>query len=463
MISNEVETERVALHRYAVIAEALPQRLTAAQRGVVVREIAGRAHVHPDGSERRYSRGTVDRWIRDWRRDGVAGLTPTKRSDAGVARTHPELADVVAALRIELPARSAAQIADIVWHRYGTRIAERTIRGQLRRRGLHREALAAEPKVFGRFEAEAPNTRWITDVLVGPFVPYPRIDTSVRARLFLIVDDHSRLLVHGRFHPVENTRAGQDVLRQAILRCGLPEVFYADNGAPFTSAALARTCAILGIRLVHSKPYAPQGRGKQERLNRFIRERFLTEATHHGIGSLAELNDRFDAWVTQVCNTRIHAETGQRPIDRWQAGGPPRHPEPSTLVDAFRWAETRKVTKTATIQMEGNAYAVDAALVGRRIEVRFDPEDLTRLDVYLEGRPAGVATPFKIGRHVAKAVPQAVRPAPEATGIDYLGVVQAAHENDTIATIHYRHAPLINVALFDDNYITTTDPTEAPR
>ncbi len=82
--------------------------------------------------------------------------------------------------------------------------------------------------MFGRFEAEAPNTRWITDVLVGPFVPYPRIDMSVRARLFLIVDDHSRLLVHGRFHPVENTRAGQDVLRQAILRCGLPEVFYAD-------------------------------------------------------------------------------------------------------------------------------------------------------------------------------------------------------------------------------------------
>ncbi len=198
-------------------------------------------------------------------------------------------------------------------------------------------------------------------------------------------------------------------------------------------------------------------------MNRFIREAFLTEATHHGIGSLAELNDRFDAWVTQVCNTRIHAETQQRPIDRWQAGGPPRHPAPSTLVDAFRWAETRKVTKTATIQMEGNAYAVDAALVGRRIEVRFDPEDLTRLDVYLEGRPAGVATPFKIGRHAAKAVPQAARPTPEPTGIDYLGVVQAAHEDDTIGTIHYRHAPLINVALFDDNYITTTDPTEAPR
>jgi hypothetical protein len=84
-------------------------------------------------------------------------------------------------------------------------------------------------------------------VLVGPFVPYPQIASSVRARLFLIVDDHSRLLVHGRFQPVENTRAGQDVLRQGIVRCGLPEVLYADNGAPFNNHALARTCATLGI------------------------------------------------------------------------------------------------------------------------------------------------------------------------------------------------------------------------
>ena len=195
---------------------------------------------------------------------------------------------------------------------------------------------------------------------------------------------------------------------------------------------------------MHSKPYSPQGRGKQERLNRFIRERFLTEATNQGIGSLDELNDRFEAWSALVCNTRIHAETGQAPIDRWQAGGTPRHPDRALLADAFRWAAKRKVTRTATISLEGNNYAVDPGLVARSIEVRYDPEDLTRLDVYYEGRPAGVATPFKIGRHVAKAVPQAVRPTPIPTGIDYLGLIQDRHEHDTIATIAYRDAPLFD-------------------
>lgn len=435
------EIEKVAMHRFAVIAEATAARLTPAERGMVVRWIAERIHAHPDGSERIYSRTTIDRWLRAWRRDGLEGLRPRTRADAGTVRSNPELAEVAARLRIEVPARSAAQIADILAQRYGVYVSERTVRGQLRRRGLHRAALSVEPRVFGRFEAEHPNQRWITDVLVGPWIPHPRVDPSVRARLFLIVDDHSRLLVHGRWMPVENTRAGQHVLRAAIERRGVPEVLYCDNGAPFHNHALARTCAMLGIRLVHSRPYAPQGRGKQERLNRYIRERFLTEIEHTGIDSLAELNDRFDAWAEQVANRRRHAETNEVPIDRWQTR-PIVIPDAARIVAAFRWTATRKVTTTATISLEGNTYAVDPGLVGQRVEVRYDPEDLTKLDVFHNDRPAGIATPFTIGRHVAKQVPQAARPAPEATGIDYLGMVRAAHEDDTIGTIHFRNIPL---------------------
>ena len=160
-------------------------------------------------------------------------------------------------------------------------------------------------------------------MLLGPFVPYPRREASARARLFLIVDDHSRLLVDGRFFFHENARACQELPRRAIVHRGVPVVLYADNGAPFTNAWLARGCALLGIRLVHSKPYA-QGRGKQERANRYIREAFLAEACHQGIASIEELNDRFAAWAEQVANRRRHAETGQVPIERFEAAGPPR-------------------------------------------------------------------------------------------------------------------------------------------
>ncbi len=207
---------------------------------------------------------------------------------------------------------------------------------------------------------------------------------------------------------------------------------------------LARTCAVLGIRLVHSAPYSPQGRGKQERLNRYIRERFIAEAEHVGIDSLHELNDRFGAWVDQVANRRTHAETGEAPEARWNAGGPPRAAEAARLGEAFRWSAQRKVTRTATLSMDGHHYSVDPALVGRRVELRFDPEDLSAIEVFVEGRPAGVATPFVIGHHTHKAVPQAARPAPPATGVDYLGLVAAAHEAETVGPISYADVPLFD-------------------
>jgi putative transposase len=251
------QQERIALHRWAVIAEAAGRELTARERGALVRQIAARPHAHPDGSRRTYSRQTIDRWLRAWRAGGLEGLRPAERSDTGLVRAHPELFAEASALRLELPGRSAAQIASILFHRHGIKVPERTVRGQLRRAGLHREALAAEPKTYGRYEAAAPNERWITDVLVGPWVPWPKREGSVRARLFLIVDDHSRLLAGGRFYAHENARACQELLRATITHRGVPSVLYADNGAPFSNAWLARTCAVLGIRLVHSRPYSP--------------------------------------------------------------------------------------------------------------------------------------------------------------------------------------------------------------
>ncbi len=444
--------EQVALFRYGVIVEALDPRLTPAERGRLVRELARGVLVHPDGSPRSYARGSLDRWIRDYRAHGLAGLRPRARSDAGTVRRHPELLAEACALRMEAPARSAAHIADILFHRHGIRVAERTIREHLRRRGLHRAALAAEPaRAFGRYEADRPNERWVGDVLTGPFVPHPRVAGSKRAKLFVLVDDHSRLLVHGRWVLEENTRAGQDVLRAAILRRGLPEVLYVDNGAPYANQMPERSCAVLGIRLVHSKPYRPQGRGKQERLNRVVRERFLVEAEHTGIASLDELNDRFTAWAEQVLNTRVHAETGQTPIARFLAGfapaGAPRAADPALLAEAFRWQAVRVVSKTATVSLAGNRYQVDPSLVGCRVELRYDPEDLASLNVFAGGVAAGVATPFVLGRHTHPAVPQAARPtppAPTSTGVDYLGLVLAAHEEATTGQTAYRNLPRTN-------------------
>jgi type II secretory pathway predicted ATPase ExeA/transposase len=201
---DEKMRQEIALHRWAVIAEAANGRLSGGERGAVVRAIAAREHAHPDGTARRYSRGTIDRWLRAWRAGGIDGLRPSPRSDTGKVRAMPELFAEAAALRLELPGRSAAQISSILYHRHGVRVAERTIRGQLRRAGLHRAALKAAPKAWGRYEAERPNERWVTDVLVGPWVPYP-FGKAIAARDLFARQAHAEAIARISFCVVEQT------------------------------------------------------------------------------------------------------------------------------------------------------------------------------------------------------------------------------------------------------------------
>ncbi len=322
------KAEEVALFRYSVVSEAISERLGPAERGMVVRALAARTWVTPEGTERSFSRKTVDRWAQAYRAQGLAGLEPVARSDKG--RRRAELATWLAEaarMRRELPARSASQIVDAIARAHGVALSERTVREHLQRLGLSRRVLSAEPaKAFGRYEASRSNEIWIGDVLHGPFVPHPRAPGSKRAKLFLLVDDYSRLLVYGHWMAEENTRAGQDVLRSAIARRGLPEVLHVDNGAPYANHQLARACAVLGIRLVHSRPYRPQGRGKQERLNSYIRSSFIAEMEQRGIASFDELNDFFVAWASRWPT----AAATPRPTRRRSSVGPPLASRPPT-------------------------------------------------------------------------------------------------------------------------------------
>jgi putative transposase len=93
------------------------------------------------------------------------------------------------------------------------------------------------------------------------------------------------------------------------------------------------------------------------------------------------------------------------------------------LHEAFLWSEQRQVTKTATVSLHGNSYEVDAALVGRRVELVFDPFDLTDIEVRFETRSMGKAVPMRIGRHVHPHARPEAAPPPVPTGIDYLSLV----------------------------------------
>ena len=88
----------------------------------------------------------------------------------------------------------------------------------------------------------------------------------------------------------------------------------------------------------------------------------------------------------------MHSETGQTPLARFDTAGAPLLPTPALLREAFLWSQERTVTKTATVSLHGNHhYEVDPALVGRKVELVFDPFDLTRIEVRYQHRPFGTA------------------------------------------------------------------------
>ena len=140
------------------------------------------------------------------------------------------------------------------------------------------------------------------------------------------------------------------------------------------------------------------------------------------------LNRLFSAWVEVHYHRAVHSETKARPIERFLEAGPPTLPTPEMLREAFLWVEQRKVSKTAVVSLHGNSYEVDPALIGRRVELLFDPFDLRHIEVRFEGRAMGLATPQKISRHThPKARPEAA-PPPEPSGIDYLGLLAARRD-----------------------------------
>jgi putative transposase len=428
----------VGLFRYALIRTAADPALSTRQRGRLVRDLAAREHTGPFGQRVRISRVTIDRWILVWRRGGFDALLPSARY--AQPRTAAALLELAAALKREVPARTAAQVRAILLASAGAAPSQRTLQRHFVRLELNTRPDGQPPRAFGRFEAAAPNERWTGDALHGPVV------AGRKTYLFAFIDDHSRALVGYRWGHSEDTVRLEAALRAGLASRGVPRVVYLDNGSAMVSSQLLRALAILGITLTHSKPGQPAGRGKIEKFFRTVREQFLVELAVPGalaaVEDLVRLNELFAGWVETVYHARVHSETGQRPLERFLAPGPPSLPTAQMLHEAFMWSQRRRVTKTATISLHGNRYEVDAALVGRTVEVVFDPFDLTTLQIRYQGRSMGIAVPHRIGRHVHPDARPELPPAPATpTGIDYLALVAAGHRAELAARINYTDLP----------------------
>lgn len=435
---NSKQKMEVAVFRHGVIADFVNgARLERGDKARLLREKCERRWDIPGSHKTRISRSTILRWIRLYEKSGgkLESLSPASRSDRGKVRCmDPETALSLIALRQEMPKATVHRLMEEMEKRglvrAGVHLNRSTVYRFLRARGLM-GAPGKAKQDRRRFEAELPNDLWQSDVMHGPMVN----DNGRRRKSYLIafLDDHSRLLPHGAFYLSEGIASYLAAFETALLSRGLPRKLYVDNGAAFRSKHLEQVTASLGIALIHTPPYTPEGRGKIERFFRSVRSMFLPDFTS---GTLEELNATFHRWLNETYHQRKHGATGQTPFGRFSARMECIRTAPADLKDHFRKVARRRVANDRIISLDGRLYEGPVTLIGEQVELLYHEDDPGTIEVRHGGKSHGMAVPVNLGvnnrvkRAKAEKTPGAgeVKPAVHKEGLLFGGRWEAGNE-----------------------------------
>lgn len=392
----------VALFRYSVLGPLISRGDL--QRGDLkrtLRELAARAYDIPGSRNSHLSEKTIEGWYSAWRREGIEALVPKARSDRGQSKIAAQIQAAILATKRENPRRSIDRICRLLERRGTVAVGElkrSAVHRLLQAHGLSRPSGApGEPEELRAYEAEHAGDIWYGDVMHGPRLAMG----NGRRKVYLVslMDDASRMLLHSAFCPGETALDIEAVLKQAVLKRGLPVKLVIDNGAAYRAKTLQGICARLGIHLVYCRPYHPQGKGKLERWHRSFRDQFLSELDVSRISDLDDLNARLWAWLETIYHCTPHSGLGgQTPLQRYQQDLP-RIRTLGTLAarldELFYHRVQRKVRKDGTVSYQGSRFEVPYELSGRSVRLVVDPhaEQVVAVEDE-EGASLGAATPL---------------------------------------------------------------------
>lgn len=408
-MDNDKEFEQ-ALFRFSLISPLLHID-DETERKNIMRTLVNREHDIPYSEKRQVTVKTLENYLRRYNEDGFDGLKRQRRNDKKVLKSMSnEVFDKIVALKKEEPRRSARQIIRIIEalpEHEGVNLKERTVSRILKNNGLTRKDLKPK-KIHQSFEMDTINDLWETDISDGLYLQR----TKEMTYCFAFIDDHSRLIPHAQFYSDEKLPRLEDCLKKAILKRGTPKAIYADNGKVFVSTHLKRICAELGIRLIHHLPYSPQSKGKIERFFLRMKKEFLIEARAADLSSIDELNSYFHSWLEVEYHRKEHHGIGTTPLQRFtrelSRTKVRRVESMEEITEIFLYREKRKVgLSNGAIKLNGNIYSSpDVSLLGKNIEVRFDPYDMSRIYVYYEGSFVHIAYPRSLSNTVYQKVPE---------------------------------------------------------
>ena len=300
---DQKKAEEIAVQRMQLLSPLLAEGLDAGKARQIKAQIQEQAGI----SER-----TLRRYLAQYQASGFSGLKPKGRGRKQKDAIPADILEQAILLRRQVPGRSISQIIQILeWEGIAQpgEIKRSTLQEKMAERGYssrHMRLYADTGTAARRFQKKYRNQLWHSDIKYGPYLPIGKDGAKKQVYLVTFVDDATRYVLHGQFYPVLDQIIVEDCFRQAILKYGVPEKVYFDNGKQYRTKWMNRACAKMGIRLLYARPYSPEATGKVERFNRVV-DSFLAEAAIEKPQTLDKLNDLFQVWLSECYQNKNHS------------------------------------------------------------------------------------------------------------------------------------------------------------
>lgn len=302
-------------------------------------------------------------------------------------------------LNKDYPQALNSHLSWLAWDLHGLNVNPATARSILIRNEKYVPFQEKREKAYKRFSATHFGALAQIDASDGYWLKgYPMI------HLILILDDASRTILAGGFFNHDSTLNNMLLMKELIRNYGVPALFYADNDSKFkvirhgnsrfqtyrkevldgeAITEIRRALAEAGSGLITHAPFHPQGKGKIEKIIKFIQQCFLR---NHRAKNLEELNEDFKRWVAWYDN-KNHRGLGLAPrIARenliQQGKNAFRALDENLDLDTiFSIKEERKPNKYNIFSYEGREYQLPLKKViyPGKVELRIMPDNGIRV------------------------------------------------------------------------------------
>ncbi len=258
-----------------------------------------------------------------YQRLGVRGIVHGNRGRAPAHATSPAVREQIITLAIGRYAGvNHAHLAELLGEHEGLQISRPTLRRILteggvrsprpqQRRVKHRSRRVRYPQEGMLLQIDASHHHWF-----GKDLP--------RVALLGVIDDATGRVPAMLFQPTEDARGYMTLLRQVVLRTGVPGAIYSDRHGIFwptngmslqeqlvgrrSPTQFGRSMAELGVQLIAA--HSPQAKGRIERLWGTLQDRLVSELRLAGITTIEQANAFLPAFLARF-NKRftVEAET----------------------------------------------------------------------------------------------------------------------------------------------------------